>query len=46
MALILASDMALADGVLHPEERAVVTALAESFGMSAAVTREILEGPP
>ncbi len=45
VALILASDMAFADGVLHPAERAVVTALATSFGVNAAATQVIIDGP-
>ena len=45
IALILASDMALADGILHPAEREVVAALASSLGIDAQITQEILEGP-
>lgn len=43
--LILAMDMAAADGVLHPNERSFIEALATAFGMNETVTREVLEGP-
>lgn len=45
IALILAMDMAAADGVLHPNERSFVEALGVAFGMGEAGTREVLEGP-
>ncbi len=45
VALILATDMAAADGVLHPEERHVVRALAEAFDMDAGAVSEVFEGP-
>ncbi|MEQ9325127.1 MAG: tellurite resistance TerB family protein [Polyangiaceae bacterium] len=46
IALILAADMAAADGVLHPEERAVVLAMARAFGVGEDAAREVLDGPP
>ena len=46
VALILAMDMAAADGVLHPNERSFIEALATAFGMHEAATREVLDGPP
>jgi tellurite resistance protein len=45
IALILATDMAAADGVLHPEERHVVNAIAEAFDMDEAAISEVFEGP-
>jgi tellurite resistance protein len=45
VALILATDMAAADGVLHPEERAVIVGLASAFGMESDITRVVVEGP-
>jgi tellurite resistance protein len=45
VALILAMDMAAADGVLHPDERTFIEAMASGFGMTEHVMREVLEGP-
>ncbi|HHH27442.1 MAG TPA: hypothetical protein ENK57_03700 [Polyangiaceae bacterium] len=46
IALILAADMAAADGILHPQERAVVLAMARAFGVGEDAAREVLDGPP
>jgi putative long chain acyl-CoA synthase len=45
VALILAGDMAAADGTLHDAEREIIVSLAKAFGMSDDVTREVLDGP-
>lgn len=45
VALILAADMAAADGILHPEERAVVLAMARAFGVGEDEAHEVLDGP-
>ncbi len=45
IALILAMDMAAADGVLHEGERSLIESLGRAFGMNESATREILEGP-
>jgi tellurite resistance protein len=45
IALILATDMASADGRLDPGERRLIEALGCAFEMNARATREILEGP-
>ncbi|HZO13285.1 MAG TPA: tellurite resistance TerB family protein [Polyangiaceae bacterium] len=44
VALILASDMAAADGVLHPAERKLLLSLADAFQMHPEETREVLDG--
>jgi tellurite resistance protein len=44
VALILASDIAAADGVLHPAERRLLIALADAFQMHPEETREVLDG--
>lgn len=46
VALILASDMAAADGVLHPSERELLVAMAAAFGLRADATREAIDGFP
>jgi tellurite resistance protein len=46
VALILASDMAAADGVLHDDERTLLLAMATSFGLQAEQTREVVDGFP
>lgn len=45
VALILAADMAAADGVLHDEERSLVMAMARAFGVGEDAAREALDGP-
>jgi tellurite resistance protein len=45
IALILAMDMAAADGVLHPNERSFIEALGSAFDMHDTATREVLDGP-
>ncbi len=45
VALILAQDMAAADGKLHPNERSVLLSLARAFDMDPKDTREVLDGP-
>ena len=45
VALILAHDMAAADGHLHENERDLIMALAEAFNMPPTSTREVFEGP-
>jgi tellurite resistance protein len=45
LALVLAADMAAADGYLHPNERRLLLILAQSFGISDAEAREVVEGP-
>lgn len=45
IALILAMDMAAADGVLHPNERSFIEALGRAFDMNDHATREVLDGP-
>jgi tellurite resistance protein len=44
VALILASDMAAADGVLLDSERRAIEAIADAFDMPPDSTREVLEG--
>lgn len=44
VALILASDMAAADGVLHPSERKLLLALADAFQMRPEEAGEVLDG--
>jgi tellurite resistance protein len=44
VALVLASDMAAADGILHPSERSLLLALADAFQMPPEHTREVLDG--
>lgn len=46
IALVLASDMAAADGVLHEAERELILSLAEAFDISHEEASELLEGPP
>ncbi len=43
-ALILASDMAAADGVLHPGEQRLLQNLATAFDLPSASTQEVTEG--
>lgn len=43
-AMILASDMAAADGVLHPGEQRLLQNLAAVFDLPPASTREVTEG--
>jgi tellurite resistance protein len=45
VALILAVDMAAADGVLDPRERRFIEGLGRAFDMNARATREVLDGP-
>jgi uncharacterized tellurite resistance protein B-like protein len=45
VALILATDMAAADGVLHPHERSLIIAMAKAFEMDPDAAREVLDGP-
>ncbi len=44
VALMLAGDMAAADGVLHPNERKLLLALADAFEMPPDSTRQMVEG--
>jgi tellurite resistance protein len=44
VALILASDMAAADGTLHPNERKVLMSLADAFELPAHETSEMFDG--
>ncbi|MEZ4443180.1 MAG: tellurite resistance TerB family protein [Polyangiaceae bacterium] len=46
IALVLAADMAAADGVVDASERRVIHALARALGLSAEAAEEALEGPP
>jgi tellurite resistance protein len=43
-AMILASDMAAADGVLHPGEQRLLRGLATAFELPPSSTREVTEG--
>jgi tellurite resistance protein len=45
VALILATDMAAADGKLHDAERSLILSLADAFDMPPDSTREVLDGP-
>jgi tellurite resistance protein len=45
VALILAIDMASADGVLHPNERSFIEALGTSLGVEPSTCREVIDGP-
>ncbi len=45
IALILAADMAAADGALHAQERALIETLADAFDMPPDSTREVFDGP-
>ena len=45
VALILAMDMAAADGKLHPAERSVLLALADAFDIPPDSAREVIDGP-
>ncbi len=45
IALILAMDMAAADGVLHPNERSFIEALGVALGVNDENRREVIEGP-
>ncbi len=45
VALILAQDMAAADGKLHPNERRVLKSMAYAFDIGPEDTREVLDGP-
>jgi hypothetical protein len=44
VALILASDMASADGALHPREHAMLHDLAAAFDMTSAEAEAVLGG--
>jgi tellurite resistance protein len=46
VALILASDMAAADGILHAEERKLLKAMATSLGLQPDATDEVVDGFP
>jgi tellurite resistance protein len=46
IALVLASDMAAADGVLHDAEREVILSLADALEVSRAEVEELLGGLP
>jgi tellurite resistance protein len=45
VALILAADLAAADGELHPDEQRLLLALARSFDINPAAARELIGGP-
>ena len=44
VALILASDIAAADGVLHPAERELLLSMADAFQLRPEDTHEVLDG--
>ena len=44
IALVLATDMVAADGVLHPDERDLVVSLARAFELGAEDAQDLVEG--